>query len=157
MVDGQLAGGARRITEALYDAARHGVEIDLIGARHAAACARVSRGCAERIRVRSVVGRFLEHGRAHRFGAGDQPQVWQLERPTGMERNFFRRVETCFPVENRRLRDRLVDQRRADLADNTQAWLLGGDGRYTRARPATGEAPCGVQQALLARAAEGQG
>ena len=71
-----------------------------------------------------------------------------------MERNFFRRVETCFPIENRRIRERLVRELESCLADNTQAWLLASDGRYERAVPAAGEEPYGVQQALLAEAAE---
>jgi len=89
------------------------------------------------------------------FAHGDKPQVW-LSSADWMERNFFRRVETCFPVENRRLRERLLEDLEAYLADNAQAWLLGADGRYARARPASAdETAFSVQQALLARAAEG--
>ena len=141
-----------RIIEALYDAARQGVEIDLIV--RGMCCLRPGvEGVSERIRVRSVVGRFLEHARVYYFANGGTPQVW-LSSADWMERNFFRRVETCFPVENRRLRERLIDELEAYLADNTQAWLLGRDGRYRRAEPAAGEEPRSVQQELLARAGD---
>jgi polyphosphate kinase len=139
-----------RIIEALYDASRHGVEIDLIV--RGMCCLRPGvEGVSDRIRVRSVVGRFLEHSRVYYFGNGGKPQVW-LSSADWMERNFFRRVETCFPVDNRRLRDRLIEELESYLADNTQAWLLGADGRYRRAEPAGGEAPSSVQQHLLTEA-----
>jgi polyphosphate kinase len=143
----------QRIIAALYEAAAAGVSIDLIV--RGMCCLRPGvPGISENIRVRSIVGRFLEHTRIYYFG-GDKPQVW-LSSADWMERNFFRRVETCFPVENRRLQERLIHDLEGYLADNTQAWLLTAEGRYERAQPAEGEAPFSVQQALLAEAAENQ-
>jgi polyphosphate kinase len=141
-----------KIIAALYEAAVAGVSIDLIV--RGMCCLRPGvEGVSENIRVRSIVGRFLEHTRVYYFENGGQPQVW-LSSADWMERNFFRRVETCFPIENRRIRERLVRELESYLADNTQAWLLGPDGRYERAVPGDNEEPYGVQQALLAEAAE---
>ena len=141
-----------KIIAALYEAAVAGVSIDLIV--RGMCCLRPGvEGVSENIRVRSIVGRFLEHTRVYYFENGGQPQVW-LASADWMERNFFRRVETCFPIENRRIRERLVRELESYLADNTQAWLLGPDGRYERAVPSDNEEPYGVQQALLAEAAE---
>jgi len=143
-----------RIIQALYEAAAAGVEIDLIV--RGMCCLRPGiEGVSERIRVRSIVGRFLEHARVYYFGNGGRPQVW-LSSADWMERNFFRRVETAFPLENRRLRERVIDELEWYLADNTQAWILGSDGRYTRAEPAQGEAPFSAQQALLSQAVTGE-
>jgi len=141
-----------KIIAALYEAAAAGVSIDLIV--RGMCCLRPGvEGISENIRVRSLVGRFLEHTRVYYFAGGGQPQVW-LSSADWMERNFFRRVETCFPIENRRIRERLVRELESYLADNTQAWLLGPDGRYERAVPGDNEEPYGAQQALLAEAAE---
>ena len=141
-----------KIIAALYEAAVAGVSIDLIV--RGMCCLRPGvEGVSENIRVRSIVGRFLEHTRVYYFENGGQPQVW-LSSADWMERNFFRRVETCFPIENRRIRERLVRELESYLADNTQAWLLGPDGRYERAVPSGDEEPYSVQQALLAEAAE---
>ncbi len=143
-----------KIIAALYEAAAAGVSIDLIV--RGMCCLRPGvEGISENIRVRSLVGRFLEHTRVYYFAGGGQPQVW-LSSADWMERNFFRRVETCFPIENRRIRERLVRELESYLADNTQAWLLSSDGRYERAVAAEGEEPYSVQQALLAEAAESQ-
>jgi len=136
-----------QIIHALYEAAQAGVQIDLIV--RGMCCLRPGvDGVSERIRVRSIVGRFLEHSRVYCFGAGSKPEIW-LSSADCMERNFFRRVELAFPVENRRLRERLLRELDWYLRDNSQAWLLGSDGRYTRAQPAADEAPFAVQQALL--------
>ncbi len=142
-----------RIIAALYEAAAAGVSIDLIV--RGMCCLRPGvPGVSENIRVRSIVGRFLEHTRVYYFG-GDQPQLW-LSSADWMERNFFRRVETCFPVENRRLQERLIRELDFYLTDNTQAWLLNAEGQYERAQPTDGEPPFSVQQALLAEVAESQ-
>lgn len=143
-----------KVIEALYEAARAGVEIDLIV--RGMCCLRPGvPGVSERIRVRSIVGRFLEHARVYYFGNGGRPEVW-LASADWMERNFFRRVELCFPVESRRLRDRVVEELEACLRDNSQAWVLGSEGRYRRLSPAADEKPFSVQQALLEQAASGE-
>jgi polyphosphate kinase len=136
-----------RIIKALYDAARHGVDIDLI-VRGMCSLRPGVEGVSERIRVRSLVGRFLEHSRVYYFQRGGEPEVL-LSSADWMERNFFRRVETCFPVDDPALRRRLIAELEAYLADNTQAWLLDRNGSYHRAQPGEGEAPYCVQKALL--------
>jgi len=136
-----------RIIKALYDAARHGVEIDLI-VRGMCSLRPGVEGVSERIRVRSLVGRFLEHSRVYYFQRGGEPEVL-LSSADWMERNFFRRVETCFPVDDPALRRRLIAELEAYLADNTQAWLLDRNGSYHRAQPGEGEASYCVQKALL--------
>ncbi len=141
-----------RIIAALYEAAAAGVSIDLIV--RGICCLRPGvEGVSDNIRVRSIVGRFLEHTRAYYFHNGGTPEVW-LSSADWMERNFFRRVETCFPVENRRLRERVVHELEIYLADNTQAWGLQPDGRYERARPGEGEAAVSAQTSLLEEAAD---
>jgi polyphosphate kinase len=137
-----------QIIRALYDASMAGVQIDLIV--RGMCCLRPGlAGVSENIRVRSIVGRFLEHSRVFYFGNGGKPEVW-LSSADWMERNFFRRVELAFPVENRRLRQRLIRELDSYLRDNAQAWLLGSEGWYERAPATEGQEPFAVQQSLLA-------
>lgn len=138
-----------KIIAALYEAAAAGVSIDLIV--RGMCCLRPGiPGTSENIRVRSVVGRFLEHARVYYF-SGDRPPVW-LSSADWMERNFFRRVETCFPVDDAHLRDRLVRDLEAYLDDNTQAWELTPDGDYRRVTGPESASAYSAQQALLAEA-----
>jgi polyphosphate kinase len=89
-------------------------------------------GISDRIRVISVVGRFLEHARVFVFGAGERTECY-LSSADWMPRNFHRRVEVMFPVEDPVLRARLLDEVLGpQLADGAKARLLGADGRYTR-------------------------
>ncbi len=135
------------IIEALYEAAMAGVEINLVV--RGMCCLRPGvEGVSERIRVRSIVGRFLEHSRVYFFANDGDPQYW-LSSADWMERNFFRRVETCFPVDDPKLRERLQREIDGYLNDNSQAWLLAADGKYARAQPAAGSEPLAVQQVLL--------
>lgn len=141
-----------QMIRALYEASLAGVEIDLIV--RGMCCLRPGlAGVSENIRVRSIVGRFLEHSRVYYFGNDGKPEVW-LSSADCMERNFFRRVELAFPIETRRLRQRVMRELKWYLADNTQAWLLGSDGRYQRAEPGAKQSPFSVQRALLDEACE---
>lgn len=122
------------IIKALYRASQAGVAIDLIV--RGICCLRPGvPGVSENISVRSVVGRFLEHSRTFYFYAGGEELLFGTS-ADWMERNFFRRVETAFPIENatlhRRVREETLD---LYLHDNTQAWLLQSDGAYRRAQP----------------------
>jgi polyphosphate kinase len=93
---------------------------------------------SENITVRSVVGRFLEHSRIFWFQNGSTPQVF-LGSADWMPRNFFRRVETVFPIEDPALQRRITEQiLGAYLADNTKASMLDLDGTYTRVTQAKG-------------------
>ncbi|MFP4561559.1 MAG: RNA degradosome polyphosphate kinase, partial [Thiohalorhabdus sp.] len=129
-----------------------GVPIDLVV--RGMCCLRPGvEGISDNIRVRSVVGRFLEHTRVYYFENGGSPELYGSS-ADWMERNFFRRVEVAFPIRDPRLRARLLRELDAYLRDNTQAWLLHSDGAYRRAEPGEGEAPFSAQQALLEDLAE---
>jgi polyphosphate kinase len=144
-----------QVIEALYRASRAGVDIDLI-IRGLCALRPGVPGVSENIRVRSVVGRFLEHSRVFYFsndgGAGGESELF-LASADWMERNFFRRVEIAFPVRENTHRERILRDLNSYLADNTHAWTLGRDGRYERAPT---EPPArDAQGALLTRYAAG--
>jgi polyphosphate kinase len=143
-----------KIIEALYQASRAGVDIDLI-VRGVCAVRPGIPGVSERIRVRSVVGRFLEHSRVYYFENGGQHEIW-CSSADWMERNFFRRIEVAFPVTRQRYRERLRRDLEIYLADNTGSWELQSDGSYIRAS-ADGAAPFSAQAELLRRHADGAG
>jgi polyphosphate kinase len=135
---------------ALYAASRAGVTIDLIV--RGACCLRPGvAGWSENIRVISVVGRFLEHSRVYAFGNGGQDEVY-LGSADVMERNFDRRVEVVFPVEDREWADVIrTEILPAYFRDTVNAWELGPDGSYGRVEPAPGEEPFDVQAWLMHR------
>ena len=119
---------------ALYEASAAGVKIDLI-VRGICALKPGIPGISENIRVRSIVGRFLEYVRVFYF-QNDGSQELYLSSADWMERNFFNRVETCFLIEDKRLRKRILKEGLNNyLADNTRAWLLQSDGSYLRTKP----------------------
>jgi polyphosphate kinase len=119
------------VIQALYRASRAGVDIDLIV--RGICCLRPGvPGVSERIKVRSIVGRFLEHSRVYYFANGGDCEVY-CSSADWMDRNLFRRIEVAFPVEAPELRARVVEDLGLFLADDTQAWLLDSSGRYTRA------------------------
>ncbi|MGM0413265.1 MAG: polyphosphate kinase 1 [Pseudomonadota bacterium] len=141
-----------RIIQALYAASRAGVAIRLV-VRGMCSLRPGVAGVSENIEVRSIIGRFLEHTRVYYFENGGDPEVFGSS-ADWMERNFFRRVETCFPFETPALRRRVTAELETYLADNTQAWILQPDGTYQRARPAEGEEPFAAQRSLLESLAE---
>jgi polyphosphate kinase len=120
------------VIEALYSASQAGVKIDLI--IRGICCLKPGvAGLSENITVRSIIGRFLEHSRIFYFENGGTPKVY-LGSADWMPRNFFRRIEIVFPVEEPALRDRIVNQILAtQLADNVKASILHSDGSYVRA------------------------
>lgn len=122
------------IIRALYDASRAGVKIDLI--IRGICCLRPGiAGVSENIQVRSIVGRFLEHTRVFYFYNGGNELLY-CSSADWMQRNFFHRVETCFPVEEKRPRNQIIKMGLMNyLSDNCQAWLLCPDGNYQRAKP----------------------
>jgi polyphosphate kinase len=137
------------VIDALYAASRAGVRIDLV-VRGACALRPGVPGLSERIRVRSVIGRFLEHTRVFCFGDGGAQRVY-LASADWMGRNFFGRVEVCFPVLDPVLRQRVIDEAlQPYLDDNTDAWDMDGDGRYRRAVPGAAK-PVSAQRELLTR------
>lgn len=119
---------------ALYEASAAGVKIGLI-VRGICALKPGVHGISENIRVRSIVGRFLEHARVFYFH-NDGAQDIYLSSADWMERNFFNRVETCFLVEDKRLRKRILKEGLNNyLTDNTRAWSLKSGGSYLRTKP----------------------
>ena len=127
----------RRINEKLYEASRAGVKIDLI--IRGFCCLRPGvRGLSDTIRVRSIVGRFLEHSRVYYFSRGSDDPLdghYYISSADWMYRNLSNRVESACPVEDLSARARLWHMFDIHLRDQTDAWDLGPDGLYTRAAP----------------------
>jgi polyphosphate kinase len=140
------------VIEALYAASSAGVAIDIIV--RGTCCLRpgVPR-VSENIRVRSLVGRFLEHARVFLFGNGGETNIY-LSSADWMERNFFHRVEACFPVTRKPLQRRLLADLELELRDNRQAWTLQPDGHWLRL-PQDDAAPVSAQDTRLLALAQG--
>ncbi|AMM28819.1 polyphosphate kinase 1 [Acinetobacter pittii] len=132
----------------LYEASQAGVQIDLI--IRSICCLRPGLpNLSENIRVRSIVGRFLEHTRVYYFSNNGDARIY-CSSADWMDRNLFNRVEACFPVEDPALKKRIYQQGLVNyLQDNQQAWLLQSDGTWVRAEPAEGEKLHNAQRALL--------
>ncbi len=136
----------------LYEASRAGVKIELI-VRGACALRPGIAGLSENIRVRSIIGRFLEHHRVFHFVSTGQTYISSAD---WMDRNFFRRIEVCVPILDAKLKKRVVDEGlKPYLEDNTQAWEMDSGGRYTLANPGKGEAHCAQLELLNAMASTG--
>jgi polyphosphate kinase len=137
------------IIRALYRASQAGVPVDLVVRGQCALRPGVP-GVSETIRVRSIVGRFLEHSRVFRFHAGGEERTYCAS-ADWMARNLFGRVETCFPVEDPELKARVVEEGLlVHLRDDSQAWELRRDGAYRRVARGAG-APFSSQTDLLRR------
>ncbi len=136
-----------KIIKALFKASQSGVKIDLIV--RGMCCLRPGvPGVSHNITVRSIIGRFLEHSRVYYFLNGGQEQVW-LSSADMMERNLDKRVETCFPLEGKKLITRAKQELQVFLTDNTQSWMLQSDGSYVRSSPTGNQIPRSAQSALL--------
>ena len=135
-----------KLIRALYSASRAGVQCDLI--IRGMCCLRPGvPGISENIRVRSIIGRFLEHTRVFYFANGDKPEVWASSADF-MERNMFHRVETCFPILDKKLAQRVRKDLETYLVDNCQSWNLREDGSYQR-NETCDVAPISAQETLL--------
>jgi polyphosphate kinase len=145
----------RELIRALYAASQAGVRIDLI--IRGVCCLRPGvAGWSETIRVRSLVGRFLEHSRIYYFRNGGDDLLY-LGSADLMERNLDRRVEAVFPVEDPILKGHIRDViLPAYLRDTVNARELGADGAYVAVRPSEGEEPFDVQRWLMDLYAEGK-
>jgi polyphosphate kinase len=145
------------VVQSLYRASQAGVEIELL-VRGICSLRPGIRGLSDRIRVRSIVGRFLEHSRIYCFENGGEPEVY-LGSADWMPRNLHERVEVLFPLKNPLLRDRVVHEiLAAYLADNVKSRFLQSDGRYLRSwqsprgrskRPPRGSAAFSAQDFLI--------
>jgi polyphosphate kinase len=135
------------VIAALYAASRAGVQIDLI-VRGVCALRPGVAGASENIRVNSVIGRFLEHTRVFYFQNGGEDNVY-LSSADWMGRNFFGRVEICFPVLDVKLKQRVIDEGlKAYLDATVQAWMMDPAGGYHPAA-SQGDKSAGAQQRLL--------
>jgi polyphosphate kinase len=134
------------LIRALYSASEAGVSIDLI-VRGICSLRPGVKGVSENIRVRSILGRFLEHHRMIYFYAGGD-EIVLASSADWMPRNLFRRVEIAFPIEGKKMAQRAIEEGlQAYLDDNTQAWVMESDGRYRRQTP--GEKPPRSAQTML--------
>jgi len=151
----------KNMIAALYRASQAGVQVDLI-VRGMCALRPGVRGVSDRIRVRSIVGRFLEHSRIFYFANDEEEEVY-IGSADWMPRNLYERVEVVFPIKDPLLRERVVHEiLNVYLADNVKARLLQKDGKYLRAWKAQGKrrAPVGAAafnaQEFLIGLAEGK-
>jgi polyphosphate kinase len=132
---------------ALYEASQAGVKIDLI-VRGVCALRPGVAGLSENIKVRSVIGRFLEHTRIFYFRNDLKHNVY-LASADWMDRNFFRRIEVCFPVLDKKLKKRVIDEGlKIYLQDNCQAWDMDSAGHYRHKHPRRAEKKCAQYELL---------
>ena len=135
------------VIQALYKASRAGVFVDLIV--RGICCLRPGvPGVSDNIRVRSIVGRFLEHSRVYYFHSNGDEIVFCAS-ADWMDRNFFSRVEIAFPIENPDIKRRLITDLDLFLSDNQQSWELQPDGTYYKSRPNVDADPSSAQTTLL--------
>ncbi|MGB5625530.1 MAG: polyphosphate kinase 1 [Woeseiaceae bacterium] len=126
-----------QLIDALYAASGAGVKIDLI-VRGICSLRPGVKGLSENIHVRSIVGRFLEHSRVYYF-LNDGNEEFYCASADWMERNMFRRNESCFEIRQKAMKDQIRQDLELFLADNCQAWVLKGDGSYKRLTPGKSE------------------
>ncbi|MEC9340355.1 MAG: polyphosphate kinase 1, partial [Pseudomonadota bacterium] len=141
------------LIEALYRASNAGVQVDLI-VRGMCALRPGVPGASENIRVRSVVGRFLEHSRVFYFHNGGDEEIFGAS-ADWMERNLFRRVETAFPIRAAHLRSRVIQELERYLADQCNAWTMQADGSYLPPEKPGDGSVCAQQQLLESLAERG--
>ncbi|MGI9329732.1 MAG: polyphosphate kinase 1 [Gammaproteobacteria bacterium] len=140
------------VIRALYRASSAGVMVDLIV--RGTCCLRPGiPGVSENIRVRSIIGRFLEHSRLFYFHANGEAKVF-CSSADWMDRNFFRRVETAFPITDLDIKTRLLGDLDTYLSDNTHAWELQTDGSYQLLQREKGDDALSAQAQLLSELAE---
>ena len=126
---------------ALYEASQAGVKIDLI-VRGVCALRPGIKGLSENIKVRSIIGRLLEHHRVFYFYAGGEERVY-LSSADWMERNFFRRIELAFPILDKKLKRRVITEGlQIYLTDNVQAWDMDANGSYHPRRGSRSKPRC---------------
>ncbi len=122
-----------QLIDAMYEASQAGVKVDLI-VRGICSLRPGVKGLSENIHVRSIVGRFLEHSRVYYFLNGGDEEFY-CSSADWMERNMFRRNESCFEIRQKAMKEKIQRHLELFLADNCQAWVLNGDGSYERLKP----------------------
>ncbi len=140
------------VIRALYEASSAGVYVDLIV--RGICCLRPGvPGVSDNIRVRSIIGRFLEHSRCYYFHNGGNEELYCAS-ADWMERNFFRRIELMFPILDEGLKARVLADLDTYLVDNVQAWELRANGEYVRLPRSPDAEPASAQLKLLRQLAE---
>nr|WP_269144442.1 polyphosphate kinase 1 [Methylicorpusculum oleiharenae] len=136
-----------QLIKALYRASQAGVKVQLIV--RGICCLRPGiPGVSDNIEVRSIIGRFLEHARVYAFENDGNQEIF-VSSADIMNRNMFRRVEACFPIENKKLHQRIRNDLALYLSDNCQAWQLQSDGCYMQLTPGDGQEEVRAQSELL--------
>ncbi len=135
-----------QLIDALYEASGAGVTIDLI-VRGICSLRPGVKGLSENIHVRSIVGRFLEHSRVYYF-LNDGNEEFYCSSADWMDRNMFRRNESCFEIRQKAMKEQIRHDLDLFLADNCQAWVLNADGSYERLSP-TGDERIAAQETFL--------
>lgn len=141
----------QRLIQSLYKASQAGVKIDLI-VRGVCTLRPGVKGVSSNIRVRSIIGRFLEHTRVYYFYNNRNPLVY-LSSADGMDRNLNNRIEVAFPIQDIKQARRVKRELELYLADNTQSWQLQSDGAYVLSKPRKGDYRS-AQRALLSEFAD---
>jgi polyphosphate kinase len=141
-----------KIVQELYAASQAGASVDIL-ARSSCALRPGVEGLSENIRVRSIVGRFLEHSRIYAFDAGEDASTY-LGSADLMQRNLDHRIEVVVPVESARIRQEINAILDSAFSDDTNTWELAADGSWTRVAPAKPSKPHSHQRAMLRRAAK---
>ncbi|HCG78041.1 MAG TPA: polyphosphate kinase 1 [Oceanospirillales bacterium] len=144
-----------KVIRALYRASQSGVKVELI-IRGMCSLRPGIPGVSENIEVRSIIGRFLEHTRVYYFLNGGNDEIYAGSADL-MERNLLRRVETAFPVETNKIKERMKEELEIYVKDNTQAWVLQTDGSYVRAQPGPDDETISAQSWLLDKLAASSG
>ena len=135
-----------QLMEAMYEASQAGVKIDLI-LRGICSLRPGVKGLSENIHVRSIVGRFLEHSRVYYF-LNDGKEEFYCSSADLMDRNMFRRNESCFEIRQKAMKEQIRTDLELFLADNCQSWVLNGDGSYERLTPGD-QKPVSAQETFL--------
>ena len=135
-----------QLIEALYEASQAGVQIDLI-LRGICSLRPGVKGLSENIRVRSIVGRFLEHSRVYYF-LNNKKEEYYCSSADLMHRNMFRRNESCFEIRQKAMKEQIRRDLDLFLSDNCQAWELSADGTYARLSPGKDERVCAQEKFL---------
>ena len=141
-----------QLIEALYEASQAGVKVDLI-LRGICSLRPGVKGLSENISVRSIVGRFLEHSRVYYF-LNDGSEEFYCSSADLMDRNMFRRNESCFEIRQKAMKEQIRHDLDLFLADNCNVWILGGDGSYKRLTP-NGNERISAQETFLKELAAG--
>lgn len=141
-----------QLIHALYRASQAGVRVELI-VRGICSLRPGIPSVSEHIRVRSIIGRFLEHTRVYYFHNGGEPSIY-CSSADWMERNMFRRVEIAFPIQEKSLKKRLINELELYLKDNMQTWQMQSNGHYQLLKPGR-KSPVCAQGSLLTMLREG--